>query len=117
MNKLEGGRGTTEILVLGEWLNITYHYEPELKPLEDDPGCDEYLEIISAKWHGSGKEIDIAKMSDSEYNALIAELAKQSKGGTTASYKDSDLYRAPVNERIRQELGFGLLSKYERDDV
>lgn len=138
MKKLQAGRGKTQVLihsmsittaeeylhhVVPFWINVEFYYEPELRFTDDEPGCPEYLEIISATvidsvlFSGVLTHVDINKggsimehISDSQYDDLVTMVIYKVKENT---YYNADANRPDPDERIRRELGFGFT--YERD--
>lgn len=115
----------------GFFVDVVYNYEPAIKATEDEEGCSEYVEITQTRLCGPVKfdsdcgmsitlspQVDFLNiLTDSQYEELIQILLKQiSKNKPTTSFRDPDNYRDKPNERIRQELGWGLVQSdmYER---
>ncbi len=75
------------------WLDVEFYYEPELSFTEDEPGCPEYVEIISlnlaedVEFSTEGNpEVIVATgnlidyISGKQYDDFVTMLIMQSKG-------------------------------------
>lgn len=113
------------------WIKVDYYHETYIPATEDEPEEREYLAINEAlttevaQFHGDGCSLVIGKgvdllnfLHDYQYEDLCIELAKQSKGYVEPiKYVDPDSERPAVSKRMQEQLGFGLISKYEREDL
>lgn len=102
---------------------VEYWYEPEIKATEDEPPCDEYVEILSIKAYK-----DSYFKSKSGVSACIPRLTNIMHMMYDHQYEGLEDYicmevRSPlhvlenydtVNLQARMELGFGL-NNYERN--
>lgn len=144
MNKIQEGRGKTLVLMenlsievnglihvsydLNFFLAVDYYYEPELRPLEDDPGCPEFFEVRSVRTlnpmyfsNEGGVTLSIDSraellniLTDEQLTLVESNLRKQARGyANPFKYVDNDTLRPPISERIKTQLGFGLLKETE----
>lgn len=141
MKRLTQGRSKTQVLVHSMalttddeylhhgapfWLDVEFWYEPELRFAEDDPGCPEYIEIISATmvndvlFSGVLTHIDVHKggsvlkhITNEQYEELGDMVVSQAK---EESYYNADANRPEPDEIIRREMGWGFHNaEYDRD--
>ncbi len=109
MKKLTAGRSKTQLrihsITVGDgrgkflhnkfpfWLDVEFYYEPELRFTEDEPGCPEYVEIISLKMFEFTKFVGdstsmiffggnsfMSYITSTQYDDLVTMLIMQSKG-------------------------------------
>lgn len=104
------------------YVTVGYYYEDAIKGNEDEPPCDEYLEITSIRvcnpvfftgYNGVTMTIDnrlelIDVLKEDQVEYVKIEMKKQSKG-----YVDNDDLRPPVSKRTLRELGHNLLGEYD----
>lgn len=141
MKKLTQGRYTVEITIDELYIETTecrlynteffkasvnFHYEPEWKPTEDDPGLPEYVELISVvvledvlfAWDDEYSQTILKGENLMDYtDEMQLDYVKWLviREGKEQRYGDPDNYRTDPDERIRRELGWGFGLDYDRD--
>jgi len=108
------------------FLDVSYQYEPRIPETYDEPGCAEYVSILGATcastlWFSgkNGVKVQIMwgtnilqLMGHEQYEQLVAQLLSESKASYAESkaekFYDADNGKT-IDERARQELGWGLV--------
>jgi hypothetical protein len=118
------------------FLDVLFYFEEAIKPLEDDPGAREFIELISVRVQsplylsnnmGMTMSFDgrcelVNVLTDKQLDSVIVRLKKQSAGHvfyaepirSTAKLYTFDTARLHDDEDEKRKLGFDLMENYKR---